>query len=169
MHGIVTEAGGAVDVCSEVGAGSRFEVYLPRVGWAAEAAQRAEAMAPRGRHQQVLVVDDEPLLVRLVTETLSELGYMAVGFTNPLEAAAAFQAHPERFDALVTDQRMPDLSGTELIVRARVLRPALPALLLSGFLDNEAGAQARRLGAHVLGKPVLRQELAATLARALAA
>lgn len=169
VHGIVTEAGGAVDVCSEVGAGSRFEVYLPRVGWAAEAAQRAEAMAPRGRHQQVLVVDDEPLLVRLVTETLSELGYMAVGFTNPLEAAAAFQAHPERFDALVTDQRMPDLSGTELIVRARVLRPALPALLLSGFLDNEAGAQARRLGAHVLGKPVLRQELAATLARALAA
>lgn len=168
VHGIVAEAGGAVNVVSQVGLGSRFEVYLPRTGAAAEAPPSASTAAPRGRHQQVLVVDDEPLLVRLVTETLSELGYMAVGFTSPIEAAAAFQAHPERFDALVTDERMPDLPGRELIAKARSLRPGLPVLLLSGYLDSEASASVRRQGVHVLGKPVMRQDLAATLARALA-
>jgi len=167
VHGIVAEAGGAVNVISEVGQGSRFEVFLPRTDHAAKVEPLPLTTVPRGRHQQVLVVDDEPLLVRLITETLSELGYMAVGFTSPVEAVAAFQAHPERFDALVTDERMPDVTGTELLAMARSLRPDLPVLLLSGYLDGDTGAHARRQGVHVLGKPVMRQELAATLARAL--
>jgi CheY-like chemotaxis protein len=168
VHGIVTEVGGAVDVSSVPGHGSTFTVYLP---WSGETtdSQTVEAPAlPRGRHQQVLVVDDEELLVRLTTETLIELGYVAVGFTSPTEALAAFRAHPERFDAVLTDERMPDMPGSVLIAALRELRHDIPVILMSGYLGAGVTGRARAAGVKtILAKPVSRRELAAALALSL--
>ncbi len=107
VHGIVAELGGAIDVASTPGAGSTFTVYLPRSGEAADAPQDEEPEMPRGDGQRVLIVDDEEPLVRLATRTLEELGYAPVGFTSSGAALAAFRADPQRFDALITDERMP--------------------------------------------------------------
>lgn len=168
VHGIVTELGGAVDVSSRVGAGSRFTVYLPRCGDADPRPPEARLAAPRGDHQQVLIVDDEEALVRFGCDALSALGYMPVGYTSSQDALAAFQAHPERFDAVVTDSRMPRLSGTALIAEIRALRPALPILLVSGFLGGPAAARAREAGADaVLAKPYSTSELGTALANLL--
>src|SRR5262249_49897976 len=99
---IITEAGGAIDVSSTVGKGTVFTVHLPRAGDAPEDSADVAAATPRGAGQRVLVVDDEQLLLTLVTETLDELGYAPVGFQSSVAALDALRADPDGFDALIT-------------------------------------------------------------------
>jgi PAS domain S-box-containing protein len=170
VHGIVTELGGAIDVASLEGMGSTFKVYLPCAGEAqADVAPIESPAVPRGAHQQVLVVDDEDSLVRLTTERLGELGYVCVGYTSSVDALVAFQAHPERFDAIVTDERMPALSGIALANAARGTRADIPVLLVSGYVGGDLVSRAHAAGVtSVLGKPLAANELAVALAQALA-
>jgi PAS domain S-box-containing protein len=168
VHGIVTEVGGAVDVASKLGEGSVFTVYLPRCGDATESCDGEAPQMPRGQGQRVLVVDDEASLVMLMTDTLSDLGYRPIGYTSSAAALAAFQARPGDFDVVVTDERMPGLSGTALVREVRGLRSDIPILLASGFLGGTIGEQAYAAGAdEVLQKPLASRELALALARAV--
>jgi CheY-like chemotaxis protein len=134
VHGIVTEVGGAIDVETAPGAGCVFTVYLPRAGDADEGKDVEKPDLPRGDGQRVLVVDDEEPLVRLATETLEALGYVPAGFTSSTAALAAFRANPKTFDAVITDERMPVLSGSALIREMRSIRRKIPILLVSGYL-----------------------------------
>ena len=168
VHGIVTELGGAIDVASTLGAGSTFTVYLPRSGDALDSFQKEEPELPRGDGQRVLIVDDEEPLVRLATRTLEELGYAPVGFTSSTAALAAFRADPQRFDALITDERMPGMSGSALIREVRGIRDRMPIVLMSGFVGGAVALRAREAGAEeVLKKPLSARDLAASLARVL--
>ena len=168
VHGIVTQLGGAIEVASAAGKGSVFTVYLPRAGDAAEDREREQPEAPRGDQQQVLIVDDEEPLVRLATETLEDLGYVAVGFTSSAAALEAFRAEPERFDAVITDERMPGMSGSALIREIRGIRRAIPILLVSGYVGGEVERRALESGAdEVLKKPLSARDLATSLARVL--
>jgi Response regulator containing CheY-like receiver, AAA-type ATPase, and DNA-binding domains len=162
VHGIVTQLGGAIDVSSRVGKGSTFTVYLPRSGDAPAKAVQDKRPLPRGEGQRVLVVDDEEPLVRLATETLQNLGYAPVAFTSSTAALAAFRADPQRFDAVLTDERMPGMSGSALIREVRGIRDAIPVVLMSGYLGMQS------VDADVVvRKPVSAGELAASMARAL--
>jgi CheY-like chemotaxis protein len=123
---------------------------------------------PRGDGERVLVVDDEEPLVRLATRTLEELGYSAVGFTSSAAALAAFRADPQRFDALITDERMPGMSGAALIREVRGIRDGIPIVLMSGYVSARVATIAREAGAEeVLKKPLSARDLAASLARVL--
>src|SRR5262245_31258541 len=164
---IVTEAGGAIDVTSKVGAGSLFTVFLPRAGDAPEDEADDEPAPPRGNGQRVLVVDDEELLLTLVTETLEELGYVASGFTSSAAALEAFRANPEGFDALISDDRMPGMSGSALMREVRGMRPSMPLLLVSGNVSAVAAPAAQGGPDVVLKKPVAMVDLASSLARVL--
>ena len=170
VHGIVTALGGAIDVASTVGEGSVFSVYLPRAGEAVSDRERDELDAPRGNCQQVLIVDDEAPLVTLATETLAELGYIPSGFTSSTAALAAFCADPARFDAVITDERMPGMSGSALIREIRKVRPTIPILLVSGYAGAAVMRRALECGAdEVLKKPLSARELGTSLARVLRA
>jgi CheY-like chemotaxis protein len=138
-----------------------------RAGDAVE--QRDEQMrVPRGDGQRVLMVDDEELLVKLAIRTLEGLGYAAVGFASSTAALEAFRAEPGLFDAIVTDERMPGLSGSELIREVRAIRSAIPILLVAGYVGGQVTALALEAGAdEVLKKPLLAHELATSLARVL--
>jgi PAS domain S-box-containing protein len=162
VHGIVTQLGGAIDVASKLGTGSTFTVYLPRSGDAAERVDDAESALPRGAGQRVLIVDDEEPLVQLATRFLEDLGYTPVGFTSSSAALAEFRADPQRFDALITDERMPEMSGSALIRAVRAVRSTLPVVLMSGYL-GEAQSEADEL----LQKPLTRRDFAAGLAKVL--
>ena len=165
---LVTEIGGAIDVSSTPGAGSTFTVYLPREGDAPDAQDMAQSLLPRGNGQNLLVVDDEEPLMRLAIDMLEELGYAPVGFTSSRAALDAFGAYPDAFDAVIADERMPGMSGTTLIREVRRMRPAVPALLLSGYLrgPNPDGVRGEA-PIEVLRKPLSVSELADVLARAL--
>jgi len=117
---------------------------------------------------RVLVLDDEEPLVKLATETLTELGYSAIGFTSSAKAIEAFLADPKQFDAVITDESMPGMSGSELIRKMRALRPTLPTVLVSGYLSTGVAESAREAGAsEVLKKPLSARQLGTALERAL--
>ncbi len=168
VHGIVANVGGAIDVATELGKGSTFTVFLPRSGDARAKVSDDKRPLPRGAGERVLVVDDEEPLVRLATETLEGLGYAPVGFTSSVNALQVFGADPGRFDAVLTDERMPGVSGSTIIREVRRISPSIPILLMSGYVGAAAAVKARELGAtEVLRKPLLARELAASMARAL--
>ncbi len=171
VHGIVTGLGGVINVKTAVGKGSVFTVYLPRAGDVSNVGKprlRAQPKTQRGNRQRVLVLDDEESLVRLVTETLADLGYAPVGFTTSAAALDAFLADPQQFDAVVTDESMPGMSGSELILKLRQIRPKIPILLVSGYLGTAVVRRAREAGAdEVLRKPLSARQLATSLDRVL--
>jgi PAS domain S-box-containing protein len=168
VHGIIAELGGAIDVASTPGAGSTFTVYLPRSGETVEPRHDEPPEIPRGDGQRVLIVDDEEPLMRLATRALEELGYAPVGFTSSSAALAAFRADPQRFDAVITDERMPGLSGSALIREVRGIRDRIPIVLMSGYVGAGVSSRAREAGAEeVLKKPLSARDLATSLARVL--
>ncbi|HEV7800164.1 MAG TPA: PAS domain S-box protein [Burkholderiales bacterium] len=168
VHGIVTELGGSIDVASTPGTGSVFTVYFPRAGDAIDHHIGETPDVPRGHGERVMIVDDEEALVALATRTLDELGYAPVGFTSAAAALDAVRAEPDRFDAVITDERMPGMSGSVLIREVRAIRRSIPILLVSGYLGGLVVDRAYNSGAtDVLQKPLSAVELATSLARAL--
>jgi PAS domain S-box-containing protein len=168
VYGIVTEALGALDVSSVPGKGSRFTIYLPRVDSPVIPEEVGAAPVARGNGERILVVDDEEALVALASEVLKRLGYEPAGFTSAPEALAAFEAAPERFDAAIADEVMPELTGTELAAAMRRRRPSLPVVLMSGYIGPMMTERALAAGVReILRKPVQSRELAGSLARAL--
>jgi PAS domain S-box-containing protein len=174
VHGAVKEMQGVIDVQSVPQRGSSFALYFSRVDVDADALPDpallpAPAAAPLGAGQVVMVVDDEPALVALAEEALAGMGYEPVGFRDPAQALAALRAAPERFDAVLTDQIMPGMTGTELARAVQALRPGLPILLASGFGGARLDEQAADAGVTaVLQKPLRQGELAEQLARLFA-
>ena len=168
VHGIVTDVGGAIDVTTSSGEGTRFEIWLPIDGETAKPAAEVDRELPRGNGETVMIVDDEPLLVSLTEELLAGLGYEPAGFGSSRAALQAFQATPLRYDLILTDEAMPDLIGTELAREARLIRPSIPIILMSGHGGAALANRAAAMGVNeVLHKPLQRADLAESLARAL--
>ena len=168
VHGIVADLGGAIDVATKVGEGTRFEIWLPVAGETAKPAFETVRELPRGSGETVMIVDDEHPLVALAEETLAELGYEPVGFDSSNAALQAFRSNPQRFDLVLTDEAMPDLMGTQLAVEIRQLRPTIPIVLMSGHGGAQLAQLAAAIGVQeVLRKPLQRRDLAESLARVL--
>lgn len=164
VHGVVAEFGGAIDVQSMPGAGARFTLYLPESHDALAPDATASTATPTGRGQTLMIVDDEPALVELAEELLAELGYEPIGYTDPRAALEALRSEPERYDALLTDEVMPALTGTKLTEALRSFAPRLPVLLISGYGGPQLAARAAAVGVtRVLAKPLQRGELAQVL------
>jgi PAS domain S-box-containing protein len=168
VQGIIADLGGAIDVSTRMGEGTRFEIWLPVAGETAIPAVAASAEPPRGNGEIVMIVDDERPLLALAEETIADLGYEPVGFDSSSAALEAFRATPQRFDAVLTDESMPDVVGTELAREIRGLRHAVPILLMSGYGGAQLASRAAEIGVNeVLRKPLHRSDLAEALARML--
>ena len=115
--GIVADLGGAIDVRTYVGHGTTFTIWLPIAGDVTASSHEAAIKLPHGQGQTVMIVDDEPALVTLAEEILAELGYEPLGFISSRLALQAFREAPQRFDIVLTDETMPELIGTNLLVR----------------------------------------------------
>jgi len=170
VHGIVADLGGAIEVSSTPGEGTTFCIWLPK------ASESAKPVAPdardplRGDRETVMVVDDEPALLSLTEEILSELGYDPVGFGSSLAALRAFRDNAARFDAILTDEVMPDLQGTQLARELSALRPGVPIILMSGHGGTDLPERAVAAGvSEVLRKPLQKRDLAESLAKVLRA
>ncbi len=164
VHSVVSEHKGFIEVASELGRGTTFTAWIPQIH-AEEGAADELAALPMGAGQVILAVDDETDVLHALEEMLAQLGYEPVGFSNSREALEAMRAHPRRFDAVVSDEVMPELIGTQLAKELRKLNPTLPVVIASGY--GGAGFEARALSAgvnRVLRKPYRMGEIAEVLA-----
>ncbi|SEL17084.1 Signal transduction histidine kinase [Roseateles sp. YR242] len=169
VHSIVTDMGGAVDVQTTLGRGSIFTLWFPVAGALAPALAETHATPlPAGQGQTILVVDDEASLVEFAEEMLADLGYEPVGFTSSPAALEAFLHAPQRFDAVLTDETMPDIQGVALATQILARRPDLPVLVMSGFGGEELEAAVLAAGARgLIRKPLSAGELAQAVAQVL--
>lgn len=168
IHGIVTDAEGAIHIDSQPGKGTCCEVFFPPASLNPYPERSApDAPSPRGSGR-ILFVDDEASLVRLGATILTHLGYKVVGKTNPLDALTTYEADPDGFDAVITDHAMPKLNGTKLLERIKALNPKIPVILCTGrplasILNNMGDSPFDGF----LQKPVGSSDLAQTLAHLL--
>jgi CheY-like chemotaxis protein len=168
VDGIVRDLSGAIHVSSVMGLGTSFEIWLPVTAELAAPLVTKSAELPRGSGECVMIVDDEQPLVELVEEMLAELGYEPVGFSSSSAALEAFRKDPDRFDAVVTDEMMLDLRGTELARSVSAMRPDVGLILVSGHGGPELAQRAAAAGVGaLLRKPLQKRDLAESLRKIL--
>jgi CheY-like chemotaxis protein len=140
VHGIVKRLGGAVNVYSEVGKGTTFQVYLPRHESVAGTAVEGKKPIPGGV-ERILFVDDEAALVDIWQNVLKKLGYSVVVLTSGPEALSLFRAQPGDFDLVITDFTMPLISGVELAREIVSIRSDIPVILCTGLSSRIAAGR----------------------------
>jgi signal transduction histidine kinase/ActR/RegA family two-component response regulator len=167
VHGIVKSHGGAIDVYSEPGQGTTFNVFLPALESRSEAETRVDKPI-FGGSENILFVDDEHMVVDVMGKALKSLGYHVVTRTSSMEALELFQEEPDRFDMVITDMTMPKMTGRQLAEKLIQIRPNLPIILITGFstaIDEEtapaAGIQA------IIFKPILKRDIAEAVRKIL--
>lgn len=168
VHGIVSRHGGRVEVQSEVGVGTTFYIYLPVADQPSPVKSVLAAPAPVGGNEHVLVVDDEGQVIDVVTNILQGLGYRVTSRTSAQEALLLFMEASYDFDLLITDLTMPLLTGVDLCMQVKKIRPDLPLILCSGYSEQITEEVLRRacVDAYFL-KPVTLLELAQVVRRTL--
>jgi two-component system cell cycle sensor histidine kinase/response regulator CckA len=135
VYGIVIEAGGQIDLASELGRGTRVDLWLPASrGAAPEAPSQESPGAPAGRGERVLVVEDEHAVRALATRMLTAGGYDVVEAGGAVDALAVAAAHPP--DVLLADVVMPGMSGSTLAEELRSRHPELAVVMVSGYTDD---------------------------------
>jgi DNA-binding NtrC family response regulator len=121
-----------------------------------------------GNGETILLIDDEEALVRLGEEMMAKLGYEPIGFASSAAALESFRDSPQRFDAVLSDEAMPEMTGSELAREIRRIRPDIPIVLMSGYVTPALVDSAREIGiADVLAKPLAARDIARSLADAL--
>jgi two-component system cell cycle sensor histidine kinase/response regulator CckA len=139
-YGIVRQSGGHIWLYSEPGEGTTFKAYFPLVE--EEVTAPTAALPPAsGGTETILLVEDEPSVRELARLILERRGYKMLVATDPLEALAIVEDHEAPIDLLVSDVVMPLLSGPELALRIRELRPEMRTLFLSGYTEELVGAE----------------------------
>jgi CheY-like chemotaxis protein len=167
VHGIVKSFGGHITVESEPAKGTSFSIYLPKAD---------ERLCTVGKHttpvaggkERILLVDDEDIMIALDEERLTGLGYEVVASTSSEEALEIFRKTPDRFDLVITDYTMPNLTGIDLAAQLLMIKPTIPIVLWTGYNEAVSRERVQKAGIKAfLMKPSDKNTLAATIRRVL--
>ncbi len=142
VYGIVTGAGGRIDVYSEVGIGTTIKVHLPATAMLPKLSPPEHGERATGRGEIVLVVEDEPDVRRMAERILTKGGYTVIGTARGTEAMEICGRSEQAIDLLLTDVIMPEMLGTELVEKARAARADLRVLYMSGYSHEVLAPQA---------------------------
>jgi two-component system cell cycle sensor histidine kinase/response regulator CckA len=137
VYGVVKASGGYIWVYSELGQGTTFKIYLPRVDQAAQplTAESRPSGVPRGT-ETILLVEDDPQLNQLASSVLAHCGYKVLAAANAEEGLAVCRTHPHEIHLLVTDVVMPKMNGRQLAEQVAQIRPSVKLLYVSGYTSN---------------------------------
>lgn len=135
VHGIIRDYQGFIRIQSEPERGTTFWVYLPALQVEISRPDhdaQPESVLPDGS-EQILVVDDEGVIVKMLATILERFGYAVTAMTDSGEALAQIRTHPDRFDLVITDQTMPKMTGAELAQEILYIKPEMPIILCTGY------------------------------------
>ncbi len=165
VHGIVKKHGGGILVDSKPGEGTRVSIYLPRAK--DEVARNLSVdMDIYGGNEHILLVDDEPLIIESISRMLKRLGYRVTAVSDSRKAWHLFSENSDRFDLVVTDNRMPHMGGISLSEKMFGLNPQTHIILCTGFGDQLTIKLARQIGIKaIVFKPVIKAKIASEIRR----
>jgi PAS domain S-box-containing protein len=164
VRGIIKAHGGVITVESSPDKGALFEVYLPEIQQEFSTTQSKTNEAYRTGKETILFVDDEQALVTMSKQMLELLGYRAVTRTSSVEAFELFQHDPYRFDLVITDMTMPNMTGEKLAHKILEIRSDIPVILCTGFSELITEQRAKKLGISAyMMKPLVMRDLASTI------
>jgi PAS domain S-box-containing protein len=155
VHGVVRQHGGAIQVQSEPGLGTTFEIYLPQVETPTESGGADEVGARLAAgHETILLVEDEEDVRGLAREVLERHGYTVLEAGDGVQALRRCETEGDRIDLILTDVVMPRMSGRELVDRVRATRPGTRVLYMSGYTEDAIVRHGvRDSSMFLLGKP----------------
>jgi len=160
VHGIVISMNGAIQVYSEPGKGTVFNVYLPvEKSPYTEQITNSTVETQRGT-EKILLVDDEEAILSMEKLMLERLGYQVTSRISSIEALEIFRAAPDKYDLVITDMAMPNMPGDKLSAELNKIHPDIPILLCTGFSETMSEEKAASLGIKgFLLKPIVMRDL----------
>ena len=167
VHGIIKSHGGVITVSSTPGEGTTFDIFFPKI----ESCEIQEPQSSESNNRErevILLVDDEEMMLDVTRQILERLGFDVVAKTSSIDALEAFQEEPDEFDLVITDQVMPNMTGTQLARKLVSIRPDISVILCSGFPENVCPEEFKSIGIkEFIAKPISKQEIAAIIRKVL--
>jgi len=164
VHGIVKNHDGAITVFSKPGKGAVFHVLLPLITPDTKQAERNYSQVIPTGNERILLVDDDEILLETQERILLRLGYAVVACQSSVSALEEFRKQPHKFDLVITDQTMPQMTGLALARECLAVRPDMPIILCTGYSESVSEERARAAGVSAfLMKPVVLAKLAHTV------
>ena len=168
VHGIVESHGGFITVKSALGRGSTFHVFFPVTEEEEEEILEIETTHSLEGTERILFVDDETTLLEIAEQMLKNFGYEVTTESSSVKALEIFKSNPDGFDLLITDQSMPNMSGSELVAEILKARPGMPIILCSGYSSKVSVENASEKGIRkYMTKPYSPKELAKAIREVL--
>ncbi|NTW74720.1 MAG: PAS domain S-box protein [Chlorobiaceae bacterium] len=163
VHGIIVSCNGEITVESTPGKGTTFSIFLPVID--EKVASAIEDEKPLQGSGSILFIDDEIATVEMMTLMLSKLGFTIHAEKSPIEALRLYRNAPERFDLVITDLTMPEMTGIQLSEELRKINPGLPVILMTGYGQNsDIALPLDHYGiSRLLKKPVKLAQMASTV------
>jgi len=169
IYGIVKQNRGFINVYSEVGRGTTFKVYLPRYLGGEEPQTSTVQVLPEPGSGTIILVEDEDMMRQVAASMLEELGYDVISFGSPFEAVEHCKSGQAKFDLLITDVVMPEMSGKELRDAVLDVLPGIGVLFMSGYTsDVIVHHGVLEKGVHFIAKPFNVADLAHKVREAMA-
>ncbi len=169
-YGIIKNADGIITVDSTPGKGAQFNIFLPIEDEQQPVpVEQKEFFTPLPTgNERILLVDDEHRIVELEKQMIESLGYKVFPRTSSIEALEAFKYDPHKFDIVITDQTMPNMTGKELAKEILDIRPDIPVIICTGFSEKVTLEKIKTIGIKaILTKPIPKNDMAVTLRRVL--
>jgi len=170
VYGIIKQNKGFINVYSEPGKGTTFRIYLPRHEAVDEELITETISAIKGQQDEtILIVEDEPILLKMTTIMVQRLGYSVISAGSPSEAIHIANTYPDKIQLFITDIIMPEMNGRELADRLQEIRPEIKHLFMSGYTANVIYHQGTLdKGVNFLEKPFSLKTIADKIREALA-